>query len=50
MTGENEKKDEAKFGSRIKKIFSPGCGCGSGCCGTRIVSKAKKDGSETKEE
>jgi hypothetical protein len=48
MTGENDKKDEGCIGSRIKKLFSPGCGCG--CCGTKIVPKAKKEGPETNEE
>jgi len=52
MTGENEKKDEAKIVSRMKNLFSPGCGCGSGdgCCGTRIVPKAKKEEPEPNEE
>ncbi|MCM2465121.1 hypothetical protein DIC75_02105 [Methanoculleus sp. CWC-02] len=51
MTGENEKKGEAKIGSRIKNLFSSGCGCGGGgCCGTKIVPKAKKEEPETKEE
>jgi len=50
MTGENEKNGKAKIGSRIKNLFSSGCGCGGGggCCGTRIVPK--KEEPETKEE
>jgi hypothetical protein len=49
MTGENDKKDEGCIGSRIKKLFSSGCGCGSGggCCGTRIVPREKKEESDT---
>ena len=52
VTGEDEKKDEGCIGSRIKKLFSPGCGCGSGggCCGTKIVPKTKKEESGPKEE
>ena len=54
VTGEHEKKDEGCTGSRVKKIFSPGCGCGcgsgGGCCGTKFVPKAKKEESGQKEE
>jgi len=52
MTDEKDKKEGTKIGSRIKSLFSSGCGCGTGggCCGTRIVPKAKKEESETKEE
>jgi len=50
MTGENEKKDEGCVGSRIKKLFSSGCGCeGGGCCGTRFVPKMKTEVSEVSE-
>jgi hypothetical protein len=52
MKGENDKKDEGCIGSRIKNLFSSGCGCGGGggCCGTKIVPKAKKEEPEMKEE
>jgi len=45
MTGEKDNKEGTKIGSRIKNLFSSGCGCGTGggCCGTRIVPKKKED-------
>jgi len=51
MTDSNEKNEEGCIGSRVKKLFSSGCGCGSGggCCGTKIVPKAKKEESGPEE-
>jgi len=45
MTGEKDNKEGTKIGSRIKNLFSSGCGCGTGggCCGTRIVPKKKEE-------
>ncbi|WP_286879456.1 hypothetical protein [Methanoculleus sp. UBA413] len=45
MTDEKDKKEGTKIGSRIKSLFSSGCGCGTGggCCGTRIVPKKKEE-------
>jgi hypothetical protein len=50
MKGENDKKDEGCIGSRIKNLFSSGCGCGGGCCGTKIVPKEKKEESDAGEQ
>jgi hypothetical protein len=50
MTDKNENKNTGGIGSRLKTIFSSECGCGEGCCGTRIVPKDKKEGPATKEE
>jgi len=49
MTDKNENKNTGGIGSRLKNIFSSECGCGEGCCGTRIVPKEKKEGPATKE-
>jgi len=52
MTDETRKNEEGCIRSRVKKLFSPGCGCGSGggCCGTRIVPKEKKEEPEPEDE
>lgn len=44
MTDKNENKKIGGIGSRLKDIFSSECGCGEGCCGTRIVPREKKEG------
>nr|WP_303715406.1 hypothetical protein [Methanoculleus marisnigri] len=48
MKGENDRKDEGCIGSRIKNLFSSGCG--GSCCGTRIVPKEKKEESDAGEQ